>query len=97
MTLMKDSTDMKMVVKVIYTEEVDCYDVNIVHVRQVTSECSLLKVAALQTGSTQSGSICYYEVPCNHGDVICNVGLLIANESADFSICEIELNLVKNS
>ena len=85
---MKDTTDMKTVVKVIYSTKVNCYDVNIVHFRLAAPQCSLLEVAALQTLSTQSGSTCHYEVGCKHGDVSCNVALLITDGSADFSICD---------
>ena len=91
MTLVKDVNDTRSNVNITYGTNVNCNDINMVHYRKTVPECSYLKAAALQTGSHQSGTTCHYVVPCNPGNVTCNVEFAINDGNADFSFCEIEL------
>ena len=89
---MKDVGATRKVVKVSYNTDItSCNGVKVVHYRKVTPECSFLKVAALETGSTHTGSKCRYEVKCNQGNVTSNVEFAITNGNGNFSICEIEM------
>ena len=96
MTLIKDVNEVKKTVQVTYSTEVMCKEVNIVHYNQMGTNCSFLRVAALETRSDETGSIrtgnpCSYEVPCDDGNVTCKVEFVITNGSMVFSLCEIEL------
>ena len=89
---MKDVRETRMVVKVSYNTDItNCNRVKVVHYRKGPPECSFLKVAALETGSTHAGSKCRYEVKCNQGNVTCDVEFAITNGNGNFSICEIEM------
>ena len=91
MTLIKDVNDARSNVNITYGTDVNCNDINIVHYRKTTPDCSYLKAAPLQTGSDQSGTTCHYVVQCNPSNVTCNVEFAINDGNADFSFCEIEL------
>ena len=51
-TLMKDVNETWRNVNITYSGNVHCTDVNILYYRKWTPECSFLKVAALEFGST---------------------------------------------
>ena len=90
MTLFKDAEDTTIVVDFSYSTNVNCRKVNMVHYHKVTPECSYWMRAALQTGSTYTGSNCHYKILCDHGNVTCNIELMIIDKSVEFSLCEIE-------
>ena len=91
MTLIKDVNEIRRTIEVTYSGEVICNEVNTIHYSQMGTNCSFLKVAALETGSDETGSTCRYEAPCDDGDVICNIDFVITDGSMEFSLCEIEL------
>ena len=91
MTLIKDVSEVKKTVEITYSGEVICDEVNTVHYSQMGTNCSFLKVASLETESDKTRTACRYEVPCDDGDVICNIDFVITDGSMEFSLCEIEL------
>ena len=50
-----------------------------------------LQRAAVSVENADLGSDCLYDVICNYGDVVCEVVLMAAISSENFSICEISV------
>ena len=94
MMVIKDVTKTRKFIKFTYNTNVSYKEVNIVHYHKVVPECSFLKVAALETGSDETGSTCRYEVQCDDGNVTCKIELLLTGGNVTFSLCEIELWII---
>ena len=91
MMFIKDVTETRKFIKFTYNTSFNCKEVNTLHYRNVAHECSFLKLAALETGSDETGSNCRYEVQCDDGNVTCKIELLLTDGNVTFSLCEIEL------
>ena len=91
MMLIKDVGETRKIIKFTYNTNINYKEVNMVYYHEVVPECSFLKVAALETGSDETGSTCRYEVQCDDGNVTCKIELLLADGNVTFSLYEIEL------
>ena len=79
-------------IKVYSSQVVNCNEVNTFHYKLVNVGCNSVKMAPLVAGKPISGNICYYELQCNPGDVICTVELRVEAGSVPFSIFELMIN-----
>ena len=86
-TVFKDITAQTVTVKVYYNPLVNCSDVNIFHYKLQDVNCNTVKMGSRWGPEKDWG--CFYELQCNHGDVTCTIELLMAKQTAAFSIGEL--------